>query len=265
MRVYTIGQVAKFLGLSRDTLKFYEEKGLVKPVQDKENGYRRYSLFDIDDVLTVNFYREIDVEIKQIQKLKNDGNLEEIESLLDKQEKKIQEEIEYKRMLLNNIKTVKDNYKTIKENLWKYSIKEMKPVEVKGEFQLENMLEQYDLLKEGEKKLKKATTLKTLTRVINFDDKGIIGHKYIVVKKINEDDKETEREIISYPKCIYTVIDDKLKENGEDLDKKMEKEFRNIAMKMGYKLLGVVYINMLISTYENGGNYFYLEIYAPVK
>ncbi|KIE45007.1 merR regulatory family protein [Clostridium argentinense CDC 2741] len=86
--MYTIGQVARFLGVSRDTLKFYEEKGLVKPVQDKENGYRRYSLFDIDDVLTVNFYREIDVEIKQIQKLKNHGNLEEIESLLDKQEKK---------------------------------------------------------------------------------------------------------------------------------------------------------------------------------
>ena len=31
--MYTIGQVAKFLGVSRDTLKFYEEKGLVNPQQ----------------------------------------------------------------------------------------------------------------------------------------------------------------------------------------------------------------------------------------
>ncbi|EQJ77613.1 merR regulatory family protein [Clostridioides difficile P48] len=26
--MYTIGQVSKFLGISRDTLKFYEDKGL---------------------------------------------------------------------------------------------------------------------------------------------------------------------------------------------------------------------------------------------
>ncbi|HDR7337861.1 TPA: MerR family transcriptional regulator, partial [Bacillus anthracis] len=39
--MYTIGQVAKFLGVSRDTLKFYEEKNLVKPKQDIENGYRK--------------------------------------------------------------------------------------------------------------------------------------------------------------------------------------------------------------------------------
>ncbi len=63
--MYTIGQVAKFLGVSRDTLKFYEEKNLVKPKQDIENGYRKYNHFDIYDITTVNFYREIDIEIKK--------------------------------------------------------------------------------------------------------------------------------------------------------------------------------------------------------
>jgi DNA-binding transcriptional MerR regulator len=42
-KVYIIGQVAKFLGISRDTLKFYEDKGLVRPKQDEENGYRKYN------------------------------------------------------------------------------------------------------------------------------------------------------------------------------------------------------------------------------
>lgn len=40
--MYTIGQVAKFLCMSRDTLKFYEEKGLVNPKKDGENGYRKW-------------------------------------------------------------------------------------------------------------------------------------------------------------------------------------------------------------------------------
>ena len=41
--MYTVGQVDHFLGMSRDTLKFYEEKGLVKPQKDQENGYGKYN------------------------------------------------------------------------------------------------------------------------------------------------------------------------------------------------------------------------------
>lgn len=69
--MYTIGQVAKFLGVSRDTLKFYEEKNLVKPKQDIENGYRKYNHFDIYDITTVNFYREMDIEIKKFRNYEN--------------------------------------------------------------------------------------------------------------------------------------------------------------------------------------------------
>ena len=67
--MYTIGQVAKFLGVSRDTLKFYEEKELVKPKQDDENGYRKYNDYDIYDVITTNFYRHLDIEVKKIQEI----------------------------------------------------------------------------------------------------------------------------------------------------------------------------------------------------
>ncbi len=64
--MYTIGQVAKFLGVSRDTLKFYEEMGLVAPTHNPDNGYRQFDDFDIYDVLTTNFYRQIDLEIKRL-------------------------------------------------------------------------------------------------------------------------------------------------------------------------------------------------------
>ena len=55
--MYTIGQVAKFLGITRDTIKFYEEKELVRPQHNRENGYRTYNHFDIYDLTTINFCR----------------------------------------------------------------------------------------------------------------------------------------------------------------------------------------------------------------
>ncbi|CAI8937255.1 hypothetical protein EMIT079MI2_40134 [Bacillus sp. IT-79MI2] len=55
--MYTIGQVAKFLGVSRDTLKFYEEKELVKPKQNIENGYSKYYLYKKAYTFIFNWYR----------------------------------------------------------------------------------------------------------------------------------------------------------------------------------------------------------------
>ena len=49
--MYNIGEVSKYLGISRDTLKFYESKGLINPKKNVENGYR-----------------EIDIEIKKFKR-----------------------------------------------------------------------------------------------------------------------------------------------------------------------------------------------------
>ena len=39
---YKIGDVSQKLGISRDTLRFYEKKGVIHP-EKQENGYRYYS------------------------------------------------------------------------------------------------------------------------------------------------------------------------------------------------------------------------------
>lgn len=38
-----IGQLAKLTGVSVDALRFYEEKGLIKPTTRSESGYRHYA------------------------------------------------------------------------------------------------------------------------------------------------------------------------------------------------------------------------------
>ncbi len=125
--MYTIGQVAKFLGVSRDTLKYYEEKELVKPAQDIENGYRKYNRFDIYDIATVNFYREMDIEIKKIQEIRKSKSVEGIKSLIEEKEQEVLEEIEYKKLLLKKLQIVKEDCEKINQFLGEYTIKEMEP------------------------------------------------------------------------------------------------------------------------------------------
>ncbi len=45
----------------------------------------------------------------------------------------------------------------------------------------------------------------------------------------------------------------------------MEDRLREIAIKNEYELLGIVYVNILLTTYEEEIERIFLEIYAPIK
>lgn len=264
--MYTIGEVAKFLGVSRDTLKFYEKKGLVNPKQEIENGYRKYSRYDIYDIITINFYREIDIEIKKIQEIRKSKKVDEIELLLEEKEQSLLEEIEYKKLLLKHVRLIKENCEKIKLNFGKYTIREMKPLEIKGEITDFNSYDEYEILKKNTNNLKKAITLASLRRVINFDQTGITGDKYIVVEGIDDLKNGADRKIIYYSKCIYTIIEDGRWLNGEkNIDDKVEESLRKVACEKKCEPLGVVYVNTLLTTYKEGLERVFLEIYVPIK
>lgn len=264
--MYTIGQVARFLGVSRDTLKFYEEKELINPKRDDENSYRKYDLFDIFDVTTINFYRELDIEIKKIQEIRKSKSVEDIELVLKEKEEKILEEIEYKNLLLKRIKSVKEDCEKIKQHLGDYTIKEMKPLEVKGEITDFTAYDEYEIIQKNTDNLKEAVTLTGLRRVVCFDEEGIKGDKFIIVRKVEDIDKDIEGEVLTHPKCIYTVLENgRWLNGGKNIDNEVEDRIRKIAKENGHELVGLSYVNILLTTYEEGLERVFLEIYTPIK
>ena len=52
---YTIGEAAKKLQVSTRTLRYYDEKDLVRPAYIKENGYRFYSEEQIRQIELILF------------------------------------------------------------------------------------------------------------------------------------------------------------------------------------------------------------------
>lgn len=264
--MYTIGQVAKFLGVSRDTLKFYEEKGLVKPRQDEENGYRKYNDHDIYDVITTNFYRQLDIEVKKIQEIRQSKSIVELGQLLAEKKQQIEEEMAYKQRLLQRIEEVQEGCKNINAYLGKYTIREMEPLIVKGEITNFNAYNEYKMIKNNTEQLKEAITLTDVRRIISFDDKGMIGNRCVVVKAIDKSQLPVEEEVISHPRCIYTIVEEgRGSKEQEDVALEIEAYLRNIGRENGYEPLGVVYVNILLATYDKALERSFLEIYAPIK
>lgn len=92
---YTIGEAAKKLQVSTRTLRFYEEKDLVRPAYTEENGYRFYEKDQIRQLELILFLKELGFSLKQIKMLIQDEHgSQSIELLLKEQYQENQRKID---------------------------------------------------------------------------------------------------------------------------------------------------------------------------
>lgn len=66
-----INEVEHKVGLSKKSIRYYEEYGLLSPKRGKENDYRIYSDDDVKKLKIIKFLRELGISIKELQMLSN--------------------------------------------------------------------------------------------------------------------------------------------------------------------------------------------------
>lgn len=65
---YLIGDVADMIGVSRDTLRYYEKKGILS-VRKRANGYRYYSEDDIFELSSIFYQRKMNIALEKIENI----------------------------------------------------------------------------------------------------------------------------------------------------------------------------------------------------
>lgn len=85
-----INEVVSKVGISRKTIRYYEEEGLVCPIRNKNNEYREYDEKEINLLKKIKFLRNLNVPIKDIKSLE-DGKLT-LEDCLNNCIQKIEDE-----------------------------------------------------------------------------------------------------------------------------------------------------------------------------
>lgn len=64
-----INEVEQLVGITKKNIRFYEEKGLLEPKRQAQNGYRDYSEEDVDLLKRIKLLRKLSVPIDEIRKL----------------------------------------------------------------------------------------------------------------------------------------------------------------------------------------------------
>src|SRR5579871_6423977 len=78
---YTVRQVAGLSGVSIRTLHFYDEVGLLKPAFVSAGGYRYYEEPQLLTLQQILFYRELGLELKEIQTILGRADCEKARAL----------------------------------------------------------------------------------------------------------------------------------------------------------------------------------------
>lgn len=108
---YKIGEISKIYGIGRDSLMYYEEIGIIKPLRDT-NGYRMYSIYDIWRLNLLKELRSLNFPMKKIKEYLDERTVESTTNLLEEEidliDKKIEELVRQKENINKRIDSIKE-------------------------------------------------------------------------------------------------------------------------------------------------------------
>ena len=109
---YRAGDVEKILGISGETLRFFEKKGLVKPERDLTNNYRYFDTLDLNKMVAYKLYRSFEFSMEEAIEMVRIGNDAQIERLSE-QAHNIEAKARHYADLADCIRNFKSNYKQL--------------------------------------------------------------------------------------------------------------------------------------------------------
>ena len=65
--LFQIGEITKIMGITRKTLRVYEDMGLLTPAEkDEESGYRYYSADNITQIRSIRSLQSLGLSLKEV-------------------------------------------------------------------------------------------------------------------------------------------------------------------------------------------------------
>ncbi|MBQ7786323.1 MAG: MerR family transcriptional regulator [Clostridia bacterium] len=266
---YSIGRIAKMLGLSAETVRTYERKGIVHPHKNPENGYRTFHVLDIGTLLRCRSYTSFGLSLNEAAETINSKSVAETHALLAQQEKHLASQIEQNQRLLNRLRDLNQVIENC-ENLVNTLLLEPHP----GMFRLE--YRHNDHLIDGEareERLSQWASMAPFSFVsLKIPLKSIENHHqdYYCGFGVLEEDARflgicTDELVECFPASlsVRTII----KVVGEDsVPISMIAPMLDFARKKGYSPSGPAISRMVVTIKRKDPDYIrYYEVWMPVK
>lgn len=210
-RKYLIGEVAKFLDVSTDTLRYYDKFGIVSPTKDETNGYRYYNMDHIITLTYVLALKELDMPLDDIRYMIYNYGVSEMREAISKQEKIIDNKI----MALFKVKKTINNYHKAfvraESYLDKFEIRQSPTIIYKNinediDDSTVKVMNEFSKVKEIDEYVYSVLINKDVLKEINNDNNEYLYCVSGILDNEFENNRISESSILPSRKCLYTVI-----------------------------------------------------------
>ncbi|MCY6356342.1 MerR family transcriptional regulator [Clostridium sp. ZS2-4] len=106
---YSINQVAKIFNITTNKIRYYEKKGLLEPLRDVNNEYRKFNDEDIMKLQAILLYRSIGLSIKDIKDIMTNSSNSNYLNHFNNQWQIINNEIDRLNTIRTSLESIIDN------------------------------------------------------------------------------------------------------------------------------------------------------------
>lgn len=261
---YLIGEIAALLGVSRDTLRIYEEKGLITPERD-HNGFRRYSETDLFRLLPIVFYRDSAFTMKAVGELMQTSSAEEKKRLIREQMARETLALQEHQRNLNRLKIAMEYFDWEDLSHLHYEIRKMPEFFVVSEAKPSMGNTMMDWFQLGRKD--KDLCLSYLNGEYRLrNGKAELRYCYLILSQdeitsVKEQETEGFFRRIGGAEALHTII---LKEGPLPTEAQLDAVMEE-ADRRGLILEGTIYAHFLWSYEQEDRIMYAVQIYAPLK
>lgn len=260
--VYCISGVYKNLGLTRETLRYYEDIGLITPERNKNSQYREFTFHDVSRLMTIDFYKKrgfAPLEIKELMKSGSHGGYNQISEKISE----IENNIRVQQRIVKRLSETKAfcEYAALSANI--FSVKELPLYSVFKIFDAVSALNDYKDSVLAFMDLQEDDILSSLVRAVTFDRSGYKGSKMCIVKQTSQNKQTEGKYYLEHGKCLHTVLE--AVSHDDSLMEKMFFAAYQWAEKNNAVFKGVVYIFIRFVELSGLTERNFYEIFIPLK
>lgn len=259
--IYHTGDVYHHLGLTRETLRYYEDIGLIKPKRGRYSQYREFDFFDMSHLMAIDFYRKrgfTPVEIKSIMKAAETAEYDEI---MGEQLEKLQYNIDCLQEMRNRLEATREFYRYASDRPMQFVIKELPRYYVRESIPSVASFGEYRDKVLNYLNLENEDILSNVVRAISFDEKGFTGSEMYIVKQSAGTDGNGV--CLGGRQCLYTTL--VADNNDNSVMEKMFTVCRDWAVQHNVSFRGVAYIFIRFIMLQEQTDRNLYEIWIPLK
>lgn len=274
MRRYKIGEVSKILNMPVESIRFFEQKGVLAPHKDQSNNYRYYTIWEINRLLDYRKYRELGFSLNEALEIIKNSDFKNFEERLRMKQAEAEAEANYYEMkaiklrnylnVLRKISLLTDTYTVVVRPACYYFINQyyngdsfefLRAEDTDGDF--DEMLKHYTFVENLYRV--KQEWFQGAQDVEQFQWGMTIKEKWADAIGLRLSPKMSYAPPV---KALYTFIQtrNKIPFSPRLLEPAMEYMKEN-----GYQLSGDVLGVLVATTQENGEEIRYMEVWIPIK